>query len=438
MTNLVRGVGCPPVIAAVIAWTAALLLSACGTSALAPSSPAAPPATPHFAAQLLPVKGEPGGTTSPARDTRVLVEPLGRFGLTLLSREAAAHPAGNVVLSPASIADALTMTLNGARGETAAQMQRALGLGGIDLQRADQAWADLIAWTDAKTDADLRIANSLWLKQGYPFVPAFLQTNRDSFAADTVPLPADPTAAVDAINGWVDQRTDGRIPRLVSQLDPATVAVLVNATLVKAGWVVPFRAADTRSEQFTLANGTSVRVPTMHAQLDLEVATTPRYEAVTLPANGVVEVTFIVPKGAATADSLVTAMARNGLGPLDRGRHLALVDLALPRFKATFSDSVRSSLEAMGMTNAFSTTAADFSGMATARPLWIDDVVHQAVLDINEKGVEAAAGTAVFMAGAMPQGSVTVRVDRPFVAVLTVGTYPKFPLFVAVVRDPRR
>jgi serpin B len=151
-----------------------------------------------------------------------------------------------------------------------------------------------------------------------------------------------------------------------------------------------------------------------------------------------VNVTVVVPKGDQTPESVVSLLEKRGLGSLEEHLTYANVQLALPRFEARFGDSLTQALQGLGMTRAFSKDQADFSGMATAKPLWISDVVHEAVLDVNEKGVEAAAGTAVIMAGAgPPTKSITIRADRPFVVVLSVGTYPQVPLFVAIERDPR-
>jgi serine protease inhibitor len=421
----------------------ALCICGCGraTSSPTPSRTAITPvAYTSTSAAPAPVKGSVGAGVDPPRDVQSLTGPLSTFGLDLLSQEAALHPTGNIVLSPASIHEALTMTLNGARGETAAEMQRALGLDHIDLARADQAWADLIAYLDQKKDADTRVANSLWLRQGWGFRQTFLQTNADYFAGDAAMLPADPSAAAKAINMWVAVRTGGRITRLVDRLDSKTVAVLVNTVYVRAGWGNPrlFPAARTQDAPFTLADRTKISVPTMHAKTYAEAAQAPTYDSVELPANGLVTVTIVVPRGDATPESVLSAMNRRGLSSLEENRHLVKVSVALPRFSVRFGDGLKPALRALGMDACFISDRADFGAMSPRSPLWIDDVVHQAVLDVNEKGVEAAAGTAVFMAGAWPsQRLMVIRADRPFLVVLSVGNDPKVPLFLAIVRDPR-
>ena len=149
-------------------------------------------------------------------DVQQLADPLGRFGLALLAREAAAHPTGNIVLSPLSISDALTMALNGARGTTASQMQQALGLDGIDLgaEPTRPGPTSSPTWIRRQTRRSgwpTRSGSSraiLSCRRSWP-------TDRDYFAAGATPLPADLEQAVKTINAWVDERTGGRIPALL-------------------------------------------------------------------------------------------------------------------------------------------------------------------------------------------------------------------------------
>lgn len=366
-----------------------------------------------------------------------MATPLDQFGLALLSLEAQENPTANVVISPASIQDALLMTLNGAEGETATQMQKALGLKNVGLHEADQSRADLITYLQSKTDAQIRIANSLWLRHGVAFRPAFLDTDRDYFAADAAVLPDDPHAAASQINDWVDKRTGGRITNLVGPVSPDTELTLVNATYAKAGWDY-FKTADTSAGKFTLGGGQTVRVPMMHGHLDADVTQTANYLALPLTANGQVTVTVVLPKAGQTPEAILPQLVHGGLAALssNMGSQSYIVDLALPRVAASFTDdSLKTALQGLGMTRAF-TQQAQFQGIASG-PLWIDQVVHKATLDLNEQGVEAAAGTAVLMAGAAPPTKhLIVNVDHPFIVVLSEGESGT-PLFMAIVRDPR-
>ena len=372
--------------------------------------------SPRAAADLgMPLRGH----LAASADARLLAAPLKRFGLELLAREAQAT-SGNVVLSPLSIHDVLSMVLNGARGRTLAEMRTTLGLGSLPLAQVDQAWADLIASARAGRRPAITIADSLWLKSGVPFNPAFLAADRDYFAAAPRALPADPAAAAAAINAWTAERTAGLIPQIVEPgyFNAQTILALVNAVHLKTTWAVPFAAAQTRSAPFTLGDGSVVSVPTMSGPLSAPLARTAAYDAVALPTKGPVTVWVIVPQGAQTPEALVSAFEQRGLGGVDAAARRTSLELTLPRFKTSFATpDLKPQLAAMGMPSAFSPTQADLEGIVapgTPGRVYLKRVVHKAVLDVNENGIEAAAATAGLVGiTAVPYAPLTVRADRP-------------------------
>ena len=386
----------------------------------------------------IPIKARLDGSGTPTRASLDLVAPLNTFGLELLAHECAADRSGNVVISPASIGDALAMTLAGARAQTAVQMRRALCLQDLTPSQVDQGWADLVGLFHAKTNARVRVANSLWLRHGVAYTPTFLATNRQYFAATARDLQGDPSAASKAINSWAELQTDGLIKNLIgpTDLNSAVSLVLVNTIYVAAGWK-HFPSSATNSGPFVLSSGRSVDVPMMHGVVTANVARTADYVAVPIRANGSITVTLVVPSGQETPESVVSILMKRGLHSLNEHTTYASVDIALPRVHVSFTDEdLDTTLQGLGMMRAFSPAEANFTGIASG-PLWISQIVHKAVLDLNEKGVVAAAGTAVVMAGAAPpKVHLEVRADRPFVVLLSDGNSGA-PLFMAVVRDPR-
>jgi serpin B len=385
-----------------------------------------------------PARGHAAGAT----DASLLAQPLDGFGLALLAREASAT-AGNVVLSPFSVHDVLSMILTGAQGRTATEMRSTLGLGALPLGKVDQAWADLIASAQAGRKPAVQVANSLWLKDGVPFDPAFLKTNRDYFAAGSRALPDDHAAAARAVNSWVANHTNGVIKKIVepSYFNAQTILALVNTVHLKSAWETPFSADDTSSRQFTLGDGTVIKVPTMHAPLSLPLARGKGYDAVALQTKSQVTVWVVVPKGSETAEALLGSFAKDGLSPVYESAEWTPVILDLPRFKTTFTaPDLGPQLAAMGMPSAFSPDEAELQGIVapgTPARVFIQRVVHKAVLDVNENGIEAAAATAgIAGATSVPVTPVTVRADRPFLMVVTLKG-SQAPLFMALIRDPR-
>ena len=412
---------------AVCAAAAVVLLASHHTTAAAAAAP------------LNPARGRPAQLA----DAGLLAAPLDRFGLDLLAREAHDNPGGNVVISPLSIGGVLAMIMNGAQGHTAAEMRRTLGLEGLSLPATDQAWADLIAAAQAGRRPAVQIADSLWLRSGVAFAPDFLAAGRDYFAAATLPLPTDPGRAADAVNGWVDTRTAGLIKQIVQPGDfsDATILTVVNTIYVKAAWATPFDAGQTASRPFTLAGGTVVQVPTMSGPVTAPVAQTSAYDAVALATRGPVTAWVVVPRAGQTPESLVALLAARGLDSLYGAARPASVMIELPRLHTTFSEpDLKTQLQAMGMVSAFSPQTAELQGIVapgTPGRVYIERVVHKAVLNVAEGGVEAAAATAGIVGlSAAPYAPLTISADHPYLLLLT-DKRTAAPLFLALVRDPR-
>lgn len=339
--------------------------------------------------------------------------------------------------------DVLSMILTGARGRTAAEMRTALGLGALPLSTVDQAWADLLAGAQAGPRPAVQIADSLWLKDGVPFDPAFLRADRDYFAAAPQALPADPAAAAAAVNAWTEARTAGLIKGIVAPrcFNAQTILALVDAVHLKAAWAVPFDAAETRPAPFRLGDGSVVAVPTMSGRLDAPVARSATYQAVALPTRGPVSVWVIVPRGAQTPETLLTAFEKRGLSRVCGAAQQTALTLALPRFTTSFAaPDLRPQLAAMGMPLVFSPEQAELQGIVapgTPGRVFIQRVVHKAVLDVSENGIEAAAATAGLVGDtAMPSAPLTIRAARPFLLVVSLKG-SEAPLFMALIRDPR-
>ena len=158
----------------------------------------------------LPSRGVAGGDSPQAK---ALAEPLSTFGFDLLLRQAEAT-AGNVTISPVSMASVLSMIRTGALGETEKELAQALGVAALEPTEVNQGWADLITAAQSGKKTSVTVWNSLWLLDGIPFKPAFLDLNREYYAAECLPLNKDRGAAVQEINQWASERTSGKLPEL--------------------------------------------------------------------------------------------------------------------------------------------------------------------------------------------------------------------------------
>jgi len=428
---------------------ALLVSTACGSGARPPGSASpggtsAPAGTGGDGAIGLALAHVPRASASPA-DAAEAATAINAFGLDVFRRVGAAG--GNVVISPASIALALAMARAGARGETATQMDTVLrSVGSDDRAAGINALAQALegvngAFKDAAGDdlqVTLRIANAPFAQEGVTWKAAFLEALAARFAAGLrlVDYSSDPESARRLINGWVSDRTEQRIPELLANgvLDNLTRLVLVNAIYLKAPWLNPFEEGQTRPGPFLRADGSTVEAQMMSLHAALPYATGEGWRAVQLPYVGdSLALTVIVPDQLTAFEKGLTPEA---LEAIVESLAPTQVRLAFPRFGMETQADLAGTLQALGMPLAFDPDRADFSGMTDQERLSISSVIHQANIDVDEKGTEAAAATAVVMrTTAAPAEPVALQVDRPFLFALR-DTRTGAILFLGRVSDP--
>ena len=413
-----------------------------------------PKPTPRPAAVGLAMSSVPRASAPPAA-AKTAAAAINAFGLDLYRRALADKTLTlarkNVVISPTSIAIALAMARAGAKGETAAQMDAVLRSAGADklataMNALDQALTSRSGtFKDGegnKLDVLLKIANAPFAQRDLPIVQAFLDALASRFGAGLrlVDYKADPEAARRLINAWVKTQTKGRIPELLKKEPPdittLTRLVLVNAMYLKAPWLNPFDVNDTKPGPFTRADGSRVTVPMMNLVecqglgiCDLPYAKGTGWRAVELPyLGGSLAMTIIVPDNLAAFEKKLTptllAQVTGALrtGPPGHEYTVYHVALTMPKFGIETRANLADLLAAAGMPLAFDRLGADFTGIASPPegPLYISKVIHQANIDVDEKGTEASAATAVVMAtgGGPDTESIVFKVDRPFLFVL--------------------
>ena len=359
---------------------------------------------------------------------------MNRLAVDLYSALASAqHEPANLVFSPASISMTLAMAREGAAGTTSAQLDSLLGTGeGSELTRSVRALT-----TSVETGGlELAIVNSMFVQRGYELGIRFVDTLRSRY--DTMPqlvdYAADPENARTRINAWVDEATRHRIATLVPRgaVDGDTRLTLVNAIYMKARWQFPFAASATKDAEFTCADGVVRSVPTMRLVAGLAYAAGDGWRAVSLPyLPGSLSMLIVVPDSGRSLESAVTVAA--SATPTDWAR----VAVSLPRFDIGTAVSLVRPLRELGLRDAFDLATANFSGITTAEPMCIGDVVHQANITVDEAGTEAAAATALAMAGSgpAPEPPIEFRVDHPF-AFAVRDANSSTPLFLGHIGNP--
>jgi serpin B len=206
------------------------------------------------------------------------------FGFNLLTVLREKEPTTNIFISPLSISIALTMTYNGAVGETERAMAEVLGIEGVNRDAVNQANLGLReSLRNRGPKVEISIANSLWARQGVAFNPDFLERNRQFFGAEVASLDFSSPQAAETINKWVDTNTNGKIKKIVQRIPPQTLFFLINAIYFKGSWQEEFDTSKTREEVFHLSDGSEKRVPMMRREGAYPYFRGDNFEAASLP-----------------------------------------------------------------------------------------------------------------------------------------------------------
>jgi serpin B len=357
----------------------------------------------------------------------------------------------NLFFSPQSIAIALAMTWEGARGETAVQMSRVLHLGSPQSTTPDIYWRMLTQLNQSAGPAgqpvasrgyQLTIANGLFVQQGYNFLEPFLATLRNEYGAELgkVDFVMQTDAARKEINDWVANQTNDKIKDLIPSgaVDEMTRLVLANAIYFKGTWSHPFEKEATRPMPFHVSAGAQADVPMMYQKERFRFSRHEDISVIELPYKGdALSMLVLLPAKldglAATEKQLTPAKLTEWTAGLAQPE----VMVWLPKFTFTSEFKLNEALSKLGMPSAFVPSDADFSGMTGNRDLYISAALHKAFVDVNEEGTEAAAATGM-VAGvtSAPLDPPTFRADHPFVFVIRDNGTGSF-LFVGRVMDPR-
>lgn len=337
---------------------------------------------------------------------------------------------GNLFFSPYSISTALAMTYAGARGDTATQMARTLHFD-LPQDKLHPSFAVLESQLRrAQENGKIRLdtANSLWPKKQYSLLPEFLEVCRKNYGVSITPVDY-PNPGRKIINEWVAEKTRRRILELIKpgMMDTETRLVLVNAVYFYGAWLKPFRATPPMEQPFHISTNEQVRCQLMVQHGNYAYAETPELQILELAyAGNDLSMVILLPRkldGIGALEEQLTpaklAEWTKALPPAPSQKYEDEVAVLLPRFKATCEFRLVETLKGMGMKDACSWPAADFSGIDRSRDLFISEAIHQAFVGVHEEGTEAAAATAVVMrVGAAPRQIPIFRADHPFVFLI--------------------
>lgn len=366
-----------------------------------------------------------------------LVTQSNEFGFNLFEEIVANEaPGKNLMISPLSASQALSMTLNGARENTFDQMNAVLGNSKLSIDEvntANKTLADVLLNRDSKVQ--LSIANSIWYRNDLSVKSDFLNTNKQFYKAEVSDFnPSQPDKALKAINNWVNANTKGKIPSIIEKINAEDVMFLINAVYFKGEWKTKFEKSKTSNEPFTLDNGTVRQVPTMMGEVSLSYYNDEKFSVIKLPYGaGKFNLYVYLPEEGVTTSEIVPLIHTTKFELL-KSQSLSKREIWLPKFEFKYEITMNDALFNLGMTDAFSRNLANLTGIADA-DLFISQVKQKTWIKTDESGSEAAAVTSVTVGMTSVGPSETIKIDRSFLfAIVEEDTHAV--LFVGRMFDP--
>ncbi len=360
------------------------------------------------------------------------------FGLKLFREIARTQQDSNIFISPLSISMALAMTWNGAAGATEEAMRNTLEFGDMSSQEINESFRSLIQLlTNLDPDVQFQIANSIWYRLGFNVEKDFIDVNRTYFNAEVRSLDFSLPSAVDVINSWVNENTNGKIKEIIKRIDRETVMFLINAIYFKGTWTYQFDKELTEDDWFIKPDSSQIPCKLMCQEGDFQYFETDDFQAVDLPyGNGRFSMTVILPKPDKSVDSLIAVMTSENWAEWIGSFKKEHGTLLLPRFKLEYEIKLNDMLKSLGMEVAFDSNRADFTRINKEGELYISKVTHKTFVKVDEEGTEAAAVTAVTLGTTSigPHGFY-MKLNRPFLFVIRENSSNTI-LFIGKIIEP--
>jgi len=327
-----------------------------------------------------------------------LIEAENAFGLDLFKNvyNAPKTPV-NFMISPLSVSVCLSMAYNGAETETKTEMEEALRITDFSREEINESYKQLItALTTADEKVTMEVANSIWYSKVYPVEQSFLDVNKTYYNAEVEAADFSDLNTVKLINNWVSDKTHEKIPTIITDISPEMVMFLINAIYFNGTWTKEFNIESTQRLSFKTENGTYLTTYMMGRKDSLNYLSNGTFSAIELPyGQGNYNMMIMLPNEDKTLADVVEQLNSENWGKWQKAlKFTNSIDIRLPKFKIEYEIKLNDILQAMGMKQAF-TTSANFSGINPARDLFISYVKHKTFVEVDEEGTEAAAVTII-------------------------------------------
>ncbi len=370
-----------------------------------------------------------------------IVEAENEFGFELFRKIFASETKyENIMVSPFSVSLALAMTYNGAGGETKKAMEETLKLYGLSPEEINTSYQTLVkALKSLDKKVILEIANAIFYRDDFQVESEFISTNKKYYDAEVSALDFSSPNALKTINGWVANKTNNKIGKILDTISNDHIMFLINAIYFKGIWQSEFEKKNTVNKDFYLENGSAVKTDFMQQENSVLYSSNEIFQALQLPyGQGNYTMYVFLPQAGKSLQNITEILGKENWKNWDENFVEMNVDIELPKFKFEYELTMNQVLTEMGMGIAFTRGAADFTGINRGGNLNIDYVKHKSFIEVNEEGTEAAAVTVVAIEYTSVGGTskVPFYVNRPFLFAITEKSTGAV-LFIGTVKNPQ-
>lgn len=404
-----------------------------------PTQTPAPTSTSSPTSTTTPNPSSPSATPVPAaliENPKNIPQTHNAFGFNIFKNLKMEEGNKNIFISPSSIAIALSMVLNGAKGDTKNAIQKTLVLNNLDINTVNGENLNLInILKNPDPKVELSVANSVWVRKGVDFKQDFLNLVKNYYQAEIQSLDFASPSSVEKINLWVSQNTKGKIPMIIQSIPSEMMMYLINAVYFKGSWTKEFDKKLTEDRNFTPVSGTPNKRSLMKLQNeDLPYLETDTFQSIGLSygENKRLSMYVFLPKN---LDNFINSLSPDNWNKWMKQYQITEGTVLLPKFKMEYETGLIGTLTKLGMGIAFQSNA-DFSGIG--EELNISEVKHKTYVDVNEEGTEAAAVTSVgisITAIGAPKKTFYMEVNKPFFFAIMDNQTEEI-LFMGIVQNP--
>jgi serpin B len=325
----------------------------------------------------------------------------------------------NLIISPLSIFQALSLAANGAKEQTRSEMLDLLQCYTID--ELNKINFDIIS--KFKEFSTIDIANAV--------MTTFTPLKDFTTIAEKYSAPIEPLVSLEQVNNWCRNKTHGKIDKILDVLDPRTLMVILNAVYFKGEWVTKFHSYQTKKLPFYNLGSEEIKIDTMNRISRYKYYEDKKVQAIELRfEKDFMSALIILPSEGTDINKYIDTLSisNDEYNKIIDGLNFVKVNLELPKFELEFKEQLNQVLIDLGMFNAFDEFNADFTGLRPEGQLFINQVVHKTYLKVFEDGCEAAAVTAIEVATNsvdLPEKIYDMKINRPFLFLLKNSELPE-------------